>query len=199
MNLNELSSRLNRISGKMEVAKKSIRDHRQERNRLSIRLKRVEEAVVVIQEVTAITHESIRVELETLITLAVQSIYGVQLKCVVEFQSKRNRTEVEIELEEDGVKRDVMEACGGGVVDIVALALRLTIWALSKPTPRPVLILDEPFRAVSHGLRSKVNALLSLLSKRLKMQFIIITHDPELSEEADRVLSVNAGKVEVIR
>ena len=80
------------------------------------------------------------------------------------------------------------DAAGGGVVDVVCFALRVVAWSLSQTSP--VLILDEPFKWVSMGLRPICGQLLRGISDRLGLQIIMVTHDPELVEQADRIFLV---------
>ena len=79
-------------------------------------------------------------------------------------------------LKEGLVLDDPLNECGGGIIDLAALALRLISIVLSRPAKRRLLALDEPFRNVN-GLeyRAAVNALLPMLAKELDLQLIIAT------------------------
>ena len=76
---------------------------------------------------------------------------------------------------------DPMTASGGGVVDVAAFAARLARLMLSRPARRRLLVLDEPFRFVSRDLRPRVRELMEMLSSEMEVQFVLVTHDPQLA------------------
>jgi DNA repair exonuclease SbcCD ATPase subunit len=98
------------------------------------------------------------------------------------YERKRDQSEVRFVLVDgEGNEYDPLRANGGGVVDIIAFALRLATIVLSKPKPAQVLILDEPFRFLSAEHRERVASLLDSLASELGFQFIMVTHIPELA------------------
>lgn len=103
----------------------------------------------------------------------------------IAFEKKRGRTEAVLRFtrREKGVGRvdvDPADGAGGGVLDVAAFALRLACLMLTRPRPRRVLFLDEPFRHVSRNYRDRVRQLLETLSREMELQIIFITHDQEL-------------------
>lgn len=85
-------------------------------------------------------------------------------------------------------------ACGcwaGGVVDVAAFALRVAVWSLKRPHPRNTIILDEPMRFLSADLQGRASTLLQEISKKLNIQFFIISHEENLFEAADRVFRLS--------
>ena len=58
--------------------------------------------------------------------------------------------------------------------------------------PRAVLA-DEPFGNLDRGKGSRLSDLLFSLRDREGTALVIVTHDPELAERADRVLALDAG------
>ena len=97
----------------------------------------------------------------------------------ISFASKRGGTAATFILIKEGIEVDPMD-CGGGVIDVIAFALRLSVLMARKPKARPILFLDEPFKFVSENYRSAVGDMLEQLSEALDFQFIIVTHIPEL-------------------
>jgi DNA repair exonuclease SbcCD ATPase subunit len=97
------------------------------------------------------------------------------------FEQTRGRTEARLVFVRDGVEVNPIDSSGGGVVDVAAFALRLSCLMLSRPARRRVVVMDEPFRFVSKAYRPAVAVLLEQLAKELAVQFIIVTHFPELA------------------
>ena len=86
-----------------------------------------------------------------------------------------------------------MTESGGGAVDVAAFALRIALWKLSQMQTKNVsdtIVMDEPGRFISVDLQPKFGELIKLLSEKLSIQFIIVTHSVILSEKADKVFKV---------
>ena len=76
--------------------------------------------------------------------------------------------------------------------DVLAFALRLVAWSLGKS--ENTLILDEPGKGVSKEYRPMLIGMISGLSSQLGLQTIIVTHDPDIMEMADRTFRVSLGE-----
>lgn len=82
-----------------------------------------------------------------------------------------------------------IDSLSGGQSQRVALARALA----TKPR---VLLLDEPLSALDPQLRDDVRAELKELHKKLKMTFVIVTHDcDEAFELCSKIYLMNAGKI----
>ena len=140
------------------------------------------------------TQREISDTLSVIITSALRSVFPDDYECIIEFGTKRNQTEAKIIFKKgEEIIEDPINAVGGGVIDIASFAARVSFIFLSGA--RKVLIADEPFKAVSADLRDKIPDMLKLLSDKLDMQFIIVSHLPELINGADKVVSIKEGKV----
>lgn len=147
------------------------------------------EAQVLIQTVAKETQEALRFHIQDLVQSALDTVFPATYSFLVEFELKRGRTEAHLHLDKDGEKMDPMNSTGGGVVDIIAFALRLAAWTLSRKDN--VIILDEPFKFVSVNLRPLCAEILKGLSSRLNLQIIMVTHDGEMMEAADRIFTID--------
>ena len=124
-----------------------------------------------------------------IINMALSAVFEEEIKFTIEFIEKRNKTEVEMYLEDqDGNKTTPRWDEAGGVLDIVFLAFRISLWAMSKPAP--VIILDEPVKNLSKPQQINASKILKTLSEELNLQFILVTHETALIESADRVFEV---------
>jgi DNA repair exonuclease SbcCD ATPase subunit len=75
-------------------------------------------------------------------------------------------------------------------VDVASFALRLALRTMRRPKSRATIILDEPFKFVSKDLQPRVADMLRDLSDRLRVQFIIVTHEETLVDAANKVFRV---------
>ncbi len=84
---------------------------------------------------------------------------------------------------------------GGGVGDVVSLALRVAFLEVARPAVPGPLVLDEPVQQVSHRFLSRVARLLKGFSDSFGRQLIVTTHNQPLSGTADAVfvLRMEAG------
>lgn len=94
---------------------------------------------------------------------------------------RRGRTEADLSLTRGGGEFDPLSAAGGGVVDVLAFALRLADVVLGRPARRRLLVLDEPFRHLSRDYAPTAAALLERLAADLDLQIVMVTHSPALA------------------
>ena len=159
----------------------------------SSRLQDLKQAQAVIQKIAEETQVNITDNIESIVTLALESVFGDELsfKCV--FASKRGKTECSFAVvDQQGNSTNPMTAHGGGVLDVVNIGLRLAFWSMEKK--RPLVILDEPFKFLSRELLPNAADMLRVMSERLKLQILMVTHIPELINAAERVFSVKKKK-----
>jgi DNA repair exonuclease SbcCD ATPase subunit len=100
------------------------------------------------------------------------------------------------------VSNNPEDARGGGIVDIVSLALRLALLELSRPRPEGPVILDEPAKMVSAEYSENLTFFLKSYAQKTGRQFIVVTHNRVLANAGDvsYFVSKNAqGVSEVIR
>jgi len=77
------------------------------------------------------------------------------------------------------------DARGGGVSDIVSLALRLALLELARPKPAGPVLLDEVGKHVSKEFAPNVAQFLKQYAQKTGRQIILITHQGDLAEVAD--------------
>jgi len=200
MNLKDVKSKLDKIKGEKEHIARTVFNNNIEIRSKKRNLSQYEEARDIIRIVAQITQAQLEYKISELASLAISSIFSQPYKFITEFVLKRNKVEVNFLVEDsEGSRFDPMNANGGGLIDVISFGLRLTMWTIKKPQPRPVIILDEPFRFLSRDLQQKAGELLKELSRRFGMQFIIVSHDTALIECADKVFKVEKirGRSEV--
>ena len=156
-----------------------------------------EQAQIIIQKVAQETQKQLEWHISEIVTLALASTFDNSYIFKAEFVQRRSKTECDLFFERDGFKVDPVAEAGGGAVDVAAFALRVAMWSLAKSRWRNTLIFDEPFKNINDKTRrthERVAEMVKVLSKKLKLQFIIITMIPELEEIADRVFEFSLAQ-----
>lgn len=77
------------------------------------------------------------------------------------------------------------DAKGGGVTDVVSLALRLALLELSRPKPGGPVLLDEPAKMVSQEYLPNLAEFLKQYAAKTGRQIIMVTHHDVLADVAD--------------
>ena len=151
-------------------------------------------AAAIVQEVARMTQEQLQYHVSELVSLAMASVFEDPYEFEVEFETKRNQTEVSLWFVREGNRVHPLSASGGGVVDIASFALRVSLWALQNPRSRNTMILDEPFKNLSRKYQAAASKMVKELSDKLDIQFIIVAHPPEMIEASDTVFTVTKNK-----
>jgi len=158
------------------------------------RLATLEKAAEVFHVASAAARERARQHLERAGTAALRAVFGPGVSLAVEVEDRRGRPEASFYVVSDygggePLRTPVLDARGGGVVDVVSLALRVAAAAALSPPGTPV-VLDEPGKHLSEGYSRALGGLLKAVSEETGRQFIVVTHDPRLAEVADRAFRV---------
>ena len=154
----------------------------------------IEQAQKIIQTVAQQTQEELKYNIEEIVTLALSAVFEDPYEFVIDFVQKRGRTEAKLLFKLGENMIDPLMASGGGPVDIAAFALRIAMWNIKHPRTRPIIILDEPFKFLSRDLQPKAGLMLSEISKKLGIQIIMVTHNEDLIDSADKVIRIKIFK-----
>ncbi len=145
---------------------------------------------VLIQEAAKTLQNNIKSALTTLCTKALKDVFpDKDISFNVNFVPHKHTTAIEMSIQEDGIDYDPLESRGHGLADVLTFALRVSILAL-QPNLRRILIMDEPFTRVSEEYRDRVIEFVKEVSKQTGIQIILVTHIPELAENANKVFTV---------
>jgi DNA repair exonuclease SbcCD ATPase subunit len=131
------------------------------------------------------TQEDINSVIEELVTQALQAVFGPQFFFKVKNEIKRNQAETTLSVMEDGHLLDLEDESGGGLMDLVALCMRVVLWAIKTPRTAPVIILDEPLKFLDGVRLEQAGEMICKLSEMLGIQFIIVSHEDQLIDSAD--------------
>lgn len=128
-------------------------------------------------------------QLEDLASLGVQAVFKRPFKLHLIAKKRSGKPVYEL-IASEGKRnyKDPKGDLGHSFLDVAGLSFRIGIFTLQKPTPRPFLYLDEPFRNIGNGeLAERAGLLLHKLSHDLHIQILLNTHTRELYDIGDRV------------
>ncbi|HZK42722.1 MAG TPA: hypothetical protein VFC73_00335 [Syntrophomonadaceae bacterium] len=133
--------------------------------------------------------------MESLVTNALGIVFPGDLEFNIDTEEKGEKTEAYFTVSstyggEHVVKTEPQESRGGGIVDIVSLALRVALLETSRPSSSGPLILDEPAKHVSQEYSQSIADFLYLVVNTFERQVIIVTHNSYLANSADKGFEV---------
>lgn len=142
--------------------------------------------------------------IEELVTRGLRMIFDDSLSFHI-VQSTRGKTAavdfvVRTTLGAQVIDTPIMDARGGGLAAVVGFLMRLVVMLLGRdPGDSNLLVLDETFAHVSAEYLDGVGQFLREVVDRTGVQIVMVTHQPQLEEYADRVyyFSVQGGQTAV--
>lgn len=176
----QIQSSLEKLKGELRNAKRSLMQHEQARE--------------IVRTVGLITQKQLSFHISDITSLALEAVFDNPYSLCTDFVQRRNKTECDLYFVRNGEKMDPLSASGGGAVDVAAFALRIASWSMARPRTRNVIILDEPLRFLSADLQERASAMIKEVSKKLGIQFILITHNDILASYADKTFRVSIKK-----
>lgn len=189
MDIKYLRKRLTEEMAKKDLLTKQLADTKLEISTEETFLENCQKARLVVQVVAEQTQKKIEYHISNLVTMALASVFPDPYEFALRFTQRRNKTEADLIFIKNGNEGVPDDMAGGGTLDVASFALRVAIWSI-KPT-RNVLILDEPGKFISRDLQMKFSKMIKHLSEKLMLQFVIVSHIPEITDSSDRVFRVN--------
>lgn len=175
------SHEINDANNSLQYISQKIKDNAKKLNRTT-------SSIVILTDVLAITQDEILKYIETVVTTALQYIYGDEYSFHTNYQLKRNQPEVEFYVIKNNIQYDWKSSCGVGVLNICSFALRCTCWSLLEPRTEPLLIADEPFSSISGREQlEKAEYMVKKLADMLGIQIIIVSGKPPVTDYAEKV------------
>ncbi|RKD26803.1 hypothetical protein BEP19_16535 [Ammoniphilus oxalaticus] len=153
----------------------------------------------LLQEAAMFAREQARQNIETWVTGALQYVFNTdEIAFKVALDEKNNRPDAQFYVVSnyDGVLVETKpeDARGGGVVDIVSLALRIALMESGKQQTDGPLLLDEPGKHVSEEYGMMLAQFLKGVTQQTDRQVILVTHNQYLAESGDRSFEVILNK-----
>lgn len=193
MTANEIISKFTDIYSKRKYHQESIAALTAQVEEAENRYNNALKAREIITTVAKDTQQQLEIRITNIVTMALAAVFPDPYQFVLRFTERRNQTEADLLLVRDGEEVSPIDATGGGVLDVVSFALRVAILLMSNY--RRIIILDEPFRHLSEDLQPKASEMMKMLSDKLGIQFIMVSHEDGIIGSADNVITIKKGEV----
>lgn len=196
---------LAREQGKKDKITDQLLKYKEQSNNIERELDLLDKVNILLQKTSEFAREQAKKQVELLVTKCLQFIFESNIQFLIEIEEQRGKSNAEFyvvnEIEDILIKTKPELSRGGGVIDIVSLALRIAFLQTHKPKIQGPLILDEPAKHVSEEYIFNVADFLKQTSEMFDRQIIIVTHNNHLASmdnNAQRV-ELNGSKSSVIK
>lgn len=194
--LNNSKEFLAREQGKRDKLKEQLESLKEKSQDLEKQLDLLTKVSFLFQRTSLFAREQAKKQVESLVTKCLQYIFETNIKFEIEIEELRGKSNAEFfvinEIDDLIIKTKPELSRGGGVIDIVSLAIRIAFLQTHKPKIQGPLILDEPAKHVSEEYIFNVADFLKQTSEMFNRQIIIVTHNHHLAS-----MSNNAYRVEL--
>jgi DNA repair exonuclease SbcCD ATPase subunit len=148
----------------------------------------LDKVVLLLMETGKHAREQAKSSLETMVTLALRTVFGAEYSFKIELPEHAGRPTAEFYVTSllggEELETRPQESRGGGVVDVVSLGLRVAMLETHQPRIGGPLVLDEPAKHVSDEYIQAVADFLKRLSDYYRRQIILVTHNDHISDTA---------------
>lgn len=206
MDLKELDLKLNKLNNKIlsDEGKIEILSDQLEKTEKVLKDKEkyidvLTKVALLFQKTSEFAREQSKRQIEDTVTKCLQFIFETDIEFIIELSESRSVPIAEFFVQSNypegySVKTKPEIARGGGVVDIISLALRIAFLQLNQPKLSGPLILDEPGKHVSNDYVFNLGEFLKKSSNLFDRQIIMVTHNPHLSQICDKAFQVTNKK-----
>ncbi len=197
--INKAREQLNKDKWKKEELINKIESLTENKDSLEGYFNTLNQTNILLQKLSERQRKKACKKIEDLGTFALQSIFGPKFRLMIKLANKKKpEAEIYVVSEEGGreIRNTPEDSRGGGIVDVVSLALKIVILQTYEPPINGPIILDEPGKHVSEEYINKVSEFLWEAQRRFGRQIILITHNKELANTASRRIKVvlNGGR-----
>ncbi len=202
MNLEQLQRAYTRFNeetwlrkGQLDNINKSLEDKQKRKDEIDQEIYLYRQVNRIYQLAADYARTKSKKTMESLVTNALGVIFPGDLEFNIDTEEKGEKTEAYFTVSstyggELMVKTEPQESRGGGVVDIISLALRVALLETSRPVLNGPLILDEPAKHVSGEYSQNVAEFLNLVVNTFARQIIMVTHNSYLADSGHKAFEV---------
>lgn len=170
-----------------------IRKKEEEYEKYNTSLSSLEEARLVIANEISDIQSSLKEDVDSLVTIALQIVYedrDIQFGLLFN-KTKAGQSQYRPVIIENGEEFNPRDEQCGGALDVISYALRIILHSFEKPKGRDFMIFDEPFKFLGGGvLGEKAAEMAKRINEEIGIQSMIISHDEISIGKAEKVYHV---------
>lgn len=202
----KLRSHVDQLTGKQQALESQLFQAQVKLNLAQTEIEAWQKVQVLFGKVSEYAREQLKTRVEQTVTAALQGIFeDSRLEFRIELKTVASKPAAEWQVVsqygEATVAANPEDARGGGITDVVSLALRLALLELARPKPEGPVLLDEPGKMISAEYVPNLAEFLKQYAQRTGRQIILVTHHEALAEAGDMAYRVEQqdGVSEVVR
>lgn len=185
--------------GQLEIIEKNLEQKIKQNEEIGKQIYLYRQVNEVFKSAAEFARDQSKTTMEKLVSNALTIVFPGDLEFNIEMLEKGNKTEADLYVSstyggQHQVKTEPQESRGGGIVDIISLALRVALLETSTPKLKGPLVLDEPAKHVSQDYAQNVAEFLNLVVESFNRQVIMVTHNNYLSDTGDKTFTVAIDK-----
>ena len=182
---NQLVGQLTLLKAQIETSQKLIEKNIKDKEQYL-------KAVEVLNVVQKTMRDTIKDGFESLVTSALQTVFGETYKFEIVYDRRGNFQEIDFVIKRPDLQEPVpiLDTSAGGQVDIVTIALRIILLELVQQSNKSPLILDEAFKHVSKEYIESAGEFLKSMYAQMGRQIIFVTHEENLAKLADNTVQM---------
>lgn len=197
--LEQVRQRYTKLAADYNAAKAVLDNSRAQLDEATAKANTIGATALLLKKIIREVQSEFKGEVDKVVTMAVRTLFDEDYRFDLEIktggQGLQCRPVVWERIEGAEYEFNPKDDMGGSIVDPIALALRTVLQQYDPEPTRASMWLDEPMKNVGKGeLLLRAGQLIAEISHGLNIQIIIITHEPELAEIADRAWRVVRSK-----
>ncbi|HHV38579.1 MAG TPA: ATPase [Tepidimicrobium sp.] len=193
--ISQMGSYISKEEGKREKLKEQIDENKKIIDSIGEEIDLMEKVGLLLQQTAEFARNQAKNQIEDLVTNCIQYIFENNAEFKIEIEELYGKPSAEFyvvtKMGNTVIKTRPEQSRGGGVVDIISLALRIAFLHAHKPRIEGPLILDEPAKHVSEDYIFNVADFLKRTSEMFRRQIIMVTHNNHLSSIATKAYRVS--------
>lgn len=184
------------LQGEINHISDSLTEYEEEKIKSEKLENELERVKIILQSASEEARKKACENIEQITTKALQYVFGSQYAVKLELKEMRGKPDATIlvstEIDGEIAWLQPEESRGGGLVDVISIALRFALTEIwNQPKLQGPILLDEPGKHVSEEYAVKLSQFIDYLQRQFNRQVIMITHQPHMAEMADKQYEVS--------